>query len=505
MRKFKYVKKFNSFDEKEKVNEEIGWETFVRAGLTGLSLSAGAYQGSAKSGEGTISLQQAMQMTGGPSAKYSILTARSTSPTLGQQHYAWYDINLGVNNINMDLYNNLPKGDSKIGQTRYLVGTLGDIIDAMMNKEPIYSRFKYITLEEAKAEGLQKQAKLGQNDVTDFLKVGDKMIEGEGILTIDMKGDRNQKIVAAGNGLWCLGRSVVYQRLNGQADIVRLDMGTTQKQKGDFQEFESTKMIVNTDKSTFLQTLYYTSEASITEYRDFHASDKQKGGEQGSIYPTTGRGNPVQFLTKSDDEIAEEVMKQFNSWLTDFVPRDNNGVMVDASDITGFKMMTKEESVRFIEDFKNSEIDPRTINSISGIDDKTNKEVDSKDPSILFTHQTFSGEASGRDSVFHSSIVKKFKEYYIHNYNIFTSKYFGEGVINTTQFTNKIESAKWKYYVSKDGKRASIITKRKLEGGTTYEAPKQDVRKQNVEGEVGKLGGGLKKENYRYLKKFINF
>ena len=445
MKKLKYIIEFKKFDQK--INEEVSLETIARA-----TMELGAVFGGG-AGAKTISLQQAINTNPANEISRQILIARSTQPTEDKTgkiskeqetgHYAYYN--------NADIKNNLPTGK----QTHYLRGKKSDILNAINGDGPNLQNFKFISLEEAKAEGLSKQKKDSNgNDVTDFLKIGDKKIENEGNLTFNLDGP-DEDIIVSGNGLWLLMRTVQKQKELGKiTPINRLEMGLKGVQ-GEFTPVEVLNMRTQLLKEGILNRIYYSFELT-TEY-----------GDNMSSANTMAHHNHIENLIgASDQQIVDEVHKMILLSVSDFLPKTEDGKIAKLGNIN-METISKETVNKYLQDFKSA------------------NEMD-------------------RDVIF-KKLISEINDTYISNLSNFVDNYLGKDALPIDKIKVNVKNleAKTKYFaMEKNGRKHVNYTDTKKEEINKTINP--SIKKEIETGKPGQLKWSPKKESL-IIKNFKNF
>lgn len=364
---------------KEVLNEEISMEqiAMVMQAFTAVSPTAN-----------TISLQQAINL-GNPQTKFEIkISVARTSeeevyynlidPSTGKMHPTW--------NISY-IQENLPTTTEAGAPTHTLIGKKSDYKRAISEGKEVLHYFKYVSDAEAKQLGAKPTFDGKGNNITDFLKIGDKVINEKGSLTFDLTDGKDEEIIASGNGLYLLVRTAANNQLelDKSGKFIKMnvvEMKSADVKGGKFKDTDLLTLKTSSDKTTLAKNISMAFELTSEHYNN-QLDPKFLSKTDQFIINTWGGGSPI---FKDGDVVGNlgsyQDIISGNKFLkaapNTGVQRDDNAIAVIEGQILLMNDFLRAEGVNFFDVIKGESLKKM---SKSDIQSYVNKYKEAKDDS----------------------------------------------------------------------------------------------------------------------------
>jgi hypothetical protein len=329
MKRFKHLKNYKKFNPNNKVNE--GWQTWANIAASALQLIPGMGRAISGPQSKTTYVYGQEKQQGDPLNKIKIAVGTTSNDA------CWYNQTNTEDNAQIQRF--LPtRSDGQVESGKLFLKGNMDILRSNLqsgNKNPLEG-FKFATREEAdsisqtikeKGWGNKSYLKNNERGAVDFVKIGDKSIEGKG--SISFSWDDSGEIIVSGNGIYALIRAYAANLESGTSNFNILDLGKAEVSNptDPFTNVESYQMETEFSKRPMVMTLNYLFEIT-TEMGNKNPNKNWHKDEDG--FPKKVSFDPVakQLIGKSDQEVMEVIKSISFIMNNDFMPRDSDKKLI---------------------------------------------------------------------------------------------------------------------------------------------------------------------------------
>jgi hypothetical protein len=511
MKRFKHLKNYKKFNPNNKVNE--GLQSVLAIGLGALQLMPGVVKTMQGPQQQQTYFYGQEQQQGGKAGEQKIAVGRTSD------NGAWYN-DINPENNTKDLQKLLPPGGTH--RNMFLVGSMDTLRANLESGNPNpFSGFKWADqqqdsvinagLKYEKGFGTEKSY-LAVNEKTgkrtgavDFIQIGNRKIEGKGVLTFNW--NENGEIIISGNGMLALQRLYSANVLFGggkKADynVLSLNSEKVKDANTKFKSYEWYTINTKAQKITMVKMLNYMFEITTEKgnkntdsewYKNKFIDEKdaetnkwvkREYGIEVNIDATIKN-----LIGKSDEEVMNGIEKLCNALNNDFWPRGSDGRVLSKDNVPSF--------------FNNVDFDTMTVDRIKPYLDKYQQTTNQEERDSIFLEFIQENLDIWQNNL--NGVIDEFSQ----NFGITGIPKINEGMKKLY-----MDAFKTSHYDKFGGSRSFINTK------VGQVKPPQEVKLrvptagetkgETKIGELPELPGKnenptIKKESLKYLKRFNRF